>query len=679
MSKPLVIVTRPEEDAPPLVAALDAIGCDALLAPMIEIAPVEPAPVVALDGVQAFLITSANGVRALAAALGPPPSGRGIAVLAVGEASAAAAKQAEFAVVEAAGGDVEALAALVAQRCNPAHGRLVHAAGRTVAGDLKGTLEAKGFTVERLVLYDAVPVAALPAEAADALHDERCFGVLFFSPRTAETFVTLAKQAGLGDAAPHLAALCLSEAVAKAARALDWQRVVVARRPEQAALVEALRDALKAEAPTGRPEWKAEERGHGMAEDGTPAASGEARPEPAHAEQATRPAFRRGAISWAVSALVLAAIGGGLYAAWPSITGRDGTPAPVVEETPAPPEAEAPPEVPAEEAPPAEPAQAEPPSVEPPPETPAPVASDVGAPAVPDDELAALRDRLAALEREAAAPSPADSVAPEELAALNERLGRLEQEAAVRPGDGTPGADAELTARLATLERRVAAAEETTAEAAALRERLGGVQDEAAALSERVATLESQAREDVRLIALVEAKAALAAAAREGAALDHEIEDLRALLPADAPLKDQLDTLAGAAEAGVPGYAALQARFPALAREIVKAEATPGEEAGWVDQTVARLGNIVTVRKMGGALEPGSVDERLVRAEQALAEHDGAAARAALDTLEGGEALHAYRAELERRIALDEAVRAIERYVTGLAAARVVPPAGDGP
>ncbi len=244
MSRPLVLVTRPAEEAERLIVALDAIGCGALLAPLLEIGLVTPPPLVPIAGVQAFLITSANGARALAAALGPAPRGREVPVLAVGETSAAAMRGLGFASVEAAGGDAVALASLVAARCNPGLGRLVHAAGSTVTGDLKATLEAKGFAVERIVFYNATPARALAPEIAAALGGGRLAAVLLFSPRTAETFVTLAKQAGCAGAAVGLGAVCLSAGVAQVAQALPWRRLVVAARPEQGPLIDALASVL---------------------------------------------------------------------------------------------------------------------------------------------------------------------------------------------------------------------------------------------------------------------------------------------------------------------------------------------------------------------------------------------------------------------------------------------------
>src|SRR5882724_6752731 len=86
------LVTRPEEDAAPLAAALAERGIDVTLEPLLAIRPLPEAPI-DLAGVQALLFTSANGVRSFAELAG----GRDLAgwrelpVFAVGNATAAAA------------------------------------------------------------------------------------------------------------------------------------------------------------------------------------------------------------------------------------------------------------------------------------------------------------------------------------------------------------------------------------------------------------------------------------------------------------------------------------------------------------------------------------------------------------------------------------------------------------
>ncbi|OIR00788.1 uroporphyrinogen-III synthase [mine drainage metagenome] len=229
------LVTRPAEDAATLTEALAARGIGVFLEPMLAIAVHAAAPL-DLAGVQGFLATSANGVRALAAAC---PE-RALPLWAVGDATARAARHLGFSRVESAHGDAAALTALVAQRADPAAGSLLHAAGTVVAGDISTALTAQGFRVRREILYEARAITALSPALCAALNRQEIELALFFSPRTAATFVTLAKAAGLKDSCAAVTAHALSPAVAERLQALPWRAVVTAAQPTQEALLAGL-------------------------------------------------------------------------------------------------------------------------------------------------------------------------------------------------------------------------------------------------------------------------------------------------------------------------------------------------------------------------------------------------------------------------------------------------------
>src|ERR1700761_2440428 len=108
------LITRPQEDAADLAAALHARGIEPLVEPLLQIKPVSGASV-DLDQVQALLFTSANGVRAFAAL----SDRRDLPTFTVGDKSAEAARSLGFSQIESAGGDVNALASLVGDRLQP--------------------------------------------------------------------------------------------------------------------------------------------------------------------------------------------------------------------------------------------------------------------------------------------------------------------------------------------------------------------------------------------------------------------------------------------------------------------------------------------------------------------------------------------------------------------------------
>lgn len=229
MNRKLVLVTRPIEEAERTAAALAAYGYDALVDPLlrIEMLP-DGAPLLGdLAGVSALLFTSVNGVRAFAAA----SDRRDLPVFAVGPATAEAAGETGFTWIATAGGDVESLARLVLDQRHDSEGRLLHVAGETVAGDLAGRLAAHGYDVRRVALYRAVPATSLSDRTRDTLAHGALAAALFFSPRTARAFVTLARTAGLDEACRGVVAVCLSPAVAEAIGTLTWRQVAVARTP----------------------------------------------------------------------------------------------------------------------------------------------------------------------------------------------------------------------------------------------------------------------------------------------------------------------------------------------------------------------------------------------------------------------------------------------------------------
>lgn len=242
MSGRRLLLTRPHQDSTALAAILKGHGIDALIEPMMTIC-IDGAAQLDLSGVQAILLTSANGARALAATA-PDAAARRLPVLAIGCTTAQAAREAGFDAVTAAAGDVDALAALAIAQLRPEAGRLVHVAGQVTTGDLVPRLSAAGFEAERVPLYESVVTGALSPGARQALETQTLAGAVFFSPRTARHFARLVCESGLDSAARALTAFCLSQAVAMAASILSWQRVRVAAEPRQDALVASVLNTL---------------------------------------------------------------------------------------------------------------------------------------------------------------------------------------------------------------------------------------------------------------------------------------------------------------------------------------------------------------------------------------------------------------------------------------------------
>lgn len=224
-----MLVTRPEPGASETAARLAARGYRPVLAPALVLTP---RPLARIPRAQALLLASRAAARAVPRLDLP--------VLAVGEATAEAARARGFAEVLAAGGDAAALAELAAARLDPRGPPLLLAVGEGYSQALAAGLRARGFRVIRRIAYAATPARSLPEEARTAIAASETPHALFFSPRSAACSLQLIREAGLAECARGMVAHAISPRVAAVLSALPWRAVRVAARPDQDHLLELL-------------------------------------------------------------------------------------------------------------------------------------------------------------------------------------------------------------------------------------------------------------------------------------------------------------------------------------------------------------------------------------------------------------------------------------------------------
>jgi uroporphyrinogen-III synthase len=591
-----ILVTRPREDSERLAEKLEAMGHEVLIEPLFTIEPELGAPL-DLDGVQALLLTSANGVRALALR----SERRDIPVLAVGDATAAAARDFGFAQVESAGGDVEDLADLVRARLRPDGGALLHAAGSVTAGDLAGNLGAAGYDVRRVVLYRAEPVGALSAETAAALRDGRIDLAVFFSPRTARTFVSLVKAAGLESACARIAVLGLSQAVLDAASEIGWAAHGAAAEPTEASLLDALAQYNAQRTETARRNGTSE----GMTD--APQASGTAQdPRKSPVVSAAPRQAVRGGFALAAVALLLA-LAALAWTAWRELAPK----------------------------------------------------SDSGA-----ARMAQIEQRLVALDRDAAARTAAADQARGEaerrLAALGERVDAVQGRIAA-----ISGAIDALSARIDQLAQETKNEPDPARFAGLIADsrrfsyELARLQEEVAGLNASLGERGEQRRGDNLILAIGQLREALA----RGAPYASALATLHAIGADEPAVAQVLPALEPHAERGVPTQADLRARFDNVAADVVR-QARVSATQEWWRPIAERLSSLISVRRVGD-VEGDSPAALVARAEQKLAAGDLAAAVAEVEKLNGDAAAPAqsWLADARARLAADAALARLSAQV----------------
>lgn len=234
--KGLILLTRPEGlGAQASLRRLRALGWGAVHAPLTRVAPLAAdLPPELLASAQAFVFTSAEGVRRFAALSGF----RGKPVHAVGAATARAAQAAGFAEIEEGGGDARSLGAHLAARLRVDGGAAIHFGAQDPAGDLPGVLRAAGLRMIQVPLYRLEAAQALAAGAAEAFETGKLRAALFHAPSAARAFAALHAASPLPI--KGLTAVAISPAAAAPLRALGFARLVAAPRPDEAHMLGAL-------------------------------------------------------------------------------------------------------------------------------------------------------------------------------------------------------------------------------------------------------------------------------------------------------------------------------------------------------------------------------------------------------------------------------------------------------
>jgi uroporphyrinogen-III synthase len=210
-----VLVLRPAPGDRATVAGLEAAGLVAIRLPLFEIVPMAWVP--PKGEYDALLLTSANAVRQAGPGL---EAIRGLPTIAVGKATAEAARASGLSV--AAAGNEDGAAALA----------LAHARGWKRVVRLAGRERTPLGGVTDLVVYASEPRDV----SAGALAVARGAVALLHSTRAAARFATLVDREGMGRRMVRLAAI--SAKVAAEAGA-DWGAIRVADAPCDAALIAA--------------------------------------------------------------------------------------------------------------------------------------------------------------------------------------------------------------------------------------------------------------------------------------------------------------------------------------------------------------------------------------------------------------------------------------------------------
>lgn len=236
MSSPKIIVTRSQPGADQTVQALEERQLEAIRSPALTLSRSDAA-LPDLSRYGGIVFTSANGVRFLS----EETEARDLPAWCVGPATASAALLEGYSPVHQSSGDGEDLAHYIAHHW-PADTdrRLLHVANAAARGIVKSALEAAGFEIDFLPLYEASTAPALADAARQLISSGDGALVLIHSAKGARAFIELCDGLDLSA----LSYVAISEQAAGPLLKDGQKNIAIAPHPDEAHLLETLDDFL---------------------------------------------------------------------------------------------------------------------------------------------------------------------------------------------------------------------------------------------------------------------------------------------------------------------------------------------------------------------------------------------------------------------------------------------------
>jgi uroporphyrinogen-III synthase len=594
-----ILITSPATETVGLIAALEVRGHDVIAVPLITAERLD-APEIKLEGAQGFLVTSAEGARALADAV----SVRFFPVYAESEEAGAAARAAGFTKVTVAAGDAAALAQLIKQTVRAEAGPLVHSCHLNETNAVTGMLINMGYAIRPLKLYRLNWVNQLPSALEQALTDKRIDAFVVLSVDEARAFTALIQQAEIEHLVKDWVVYATTTLASEPMRAVKVGRTVVASDPNlETLLSEFDQDVLAPPEPAleYEPKTKTEPEPDPIPNAPVPSAAADGATAQSKVTQRKRSGLSRFVIYFVLLILATAAAFGSLPWWYPRM--------PVL-------------------------VQGWVPDVLKPPTgfSSDSVLADISTLqsrlATAENKITALRRDVTTIEPETVGDSSATQAT---VLGLQQRVAALEARpsstsvAAVSSGTGEAALGNAV--QLTDLSGRIESLEERSTDASAV-----------SALTARITQVEAAAEtlvnEQTSAIGFLLAVSQLQDAVQAGRSFELELETVIALATrTDGPDIDT-NALAARAATGIAARAVLQREFSRIAPAVVRAGLLPGDSASWLQRTLDRLLSVVNIRRLDddGSAAVGAV---VTRIENAISDDDLASAITAAKSLSG--------------------------------------------
>jgi uroporphyrinogen-III synthase len=219
-----LLLTRPYEDSLSLASKLEALNVKTLISPVLTLQYFQD--IVFPHNYFTAIVTSRHGIRALAL----NNLERSIPIIAVGDATAEMAEKLGFYRVSRGENSAKSLISFILEKV-PTSQPLIYAHGKTIKYYLHDILEEEGYSIQNLVVYDAVARTEMAPEVITALQSREITHVAFFSERSVKIFLQQLQHHKIEDVAQHLETIAFSQDIAQQLFGSRWKAVHVLEYP----------------------------------------------------------------------------------------------------------------------------------------------------------------------------------------------------------------------------------------------------------------------------------------------------------------------------------------------------------------------------------------------------------------------------------------------------------------
>ena len=201
-----ILLTRPLEDCKDLIFKFKTLGNKVSHLPLIEIKK-KNYKILNIGDYKGIIFSSSNAVKNLV----EKKINKNILCFCVGTATERIASESGFQNIFAASGNVENLKEIIRQNFDKKLGKLIYISGEIITKDLDKELISEGFSVDRIINYEALPNKNIDPKFFDQLKISMPDIIFVYSHNSAKYLLNLIKYYNLNDYWMNTNLMCISE------------------------------------------------------------------------------------------------------------------------------------------------------------------------------------------------------------------------------------------------------------------------------------------------------------------------------------------------------------------------------------------------------------------------------------------------------------------------------------